>query len=205
MPSRPLKSTVVGLPSAGAAREARRRDPARTRARILAAAQEQFSSRGYALVGLRDIAAQAGIDVAMVSRYFGSKERLFEAALTEAIGTTDLWARPKADFGHAVVAMFVEEKDAALNPLRMFMQAATDPAAKAVALGLIRTRIVAPLSEWLGDPDGQARAGHILALCAGFFTYRVMLPLDQFSGALDPASRAWLEGALQDVVDGKAR
>ena len=48
-----------------------------TRARILAAARIRFSSNNYESVGTRDIAADAGVDAALVNRYFGSKEKLF--------------------------------------------------------------------------------------------------------------------------------
>jgi AcrR family transcriptional regulator len=182
----------------------RPRDSALTRARILDAAQQLFPLRGYAHVGMREIAALAGVDVKMAARYFGSKEKLFHAALLASVGADALWKRPKAGFGRTVVEMFVDELDAAVNPLRMLMQAASDPAAKAVALDFLRTELVASMATWLGPPDAEARATQILALCAGLFTYRVMLPLDQFSGPLDPASRRWLETALQAVVDGPA-
>ena len=57
------------------------RDSERTRARILQAAIELFSSGSYEMVRSRDIADKAGIDVALINRYFGSKKALFAAAL----------------------------------------------------------------------------------------------------------------------------
>ena len=57
------------------------RDSERTRARILQAAIELFSSGSYDMVRSRDIADKAGIDVALINRYFGSKKALFSAAL----------------------------------------------------------------------------------------------------------------------------
>src|SRR5699024_8384844 len=49
--------------------------------RLLEAAREQFSSRGFRGVTMRSIAAQAGVDVALISRHFGSKDGLFAAAV----------------------------------------------------------------------------------------------------------------------------
>ena len=49
------------------------RDAGRTRAAILDAAQEAFSSRGYLATGVREVTAAAGVNPALVSRYFGSK------------------------------------------------------------------------------------------------------------------------------------
>ena len=57
------------------------RDAERTRARILQAAIALFSSGSYDMVRSRDIADKAGIDVALINRYFGSKKALFSAAL----------------------------------------------------------------------------------------------------------------------------
>jgi AcrR family transcriptional regulator len=48
-----------------------------TRRRILAAAGELFSARGYEDVTIRDIAAAADADPALVIRYFTSKNDLF--------------------------------------------------------------------------------------------------------------------------------
>ena len=49
--------------------------------RLLEAAREQFSSQGFRGVTMRSIAAQAGVDVALIARHFGSKDGLFAAAV----------------------------------------------------------------------------------------------------------------------------
>ena len=59
----------------------RKRDAAATRAGILEAAKGQFARLGYDRTGLRDIAAEAGVDAALINRYFGGKEGLFTASL----------------------------------------------------------------------------------------------------------------------------
>ncbi|WP_189332717.1 TetR/AcrR family transcriptional regulator [Actinoplanes ianthinogenes] len=60
----------------------RRRDAARTRQLLLDAARRRFATAGYAETTVRHIADDAGVNVALISRYFASKEGLFEAALT---------------------------------------------------------------------------------------------------------------------------
>lgn len=177
----------------------RLRDAARTRGRILAAAQQVFSTKGYAQAGIRDIAAIAGVNVALVVKYFGPKDRLFDAAL-EAMATDTLWTAPREEFGRAVVGIFVDGEPGP-NPLPMLMNAASDPAAQAIALDHVRRYILRPLARWLGEPEGTARAAEILALTAGFFMYRILLPLEPFEGTLDPAARRWLEESLQRIVD----
>ena len=46
---------------------------------ILTSAERLFSSRGYDGTSVRDIADEAGVNIAMISYYFGSKEKLMEA------------------------------------------------------------------------------------------------------------------------------
>jgi AcrR family transcriptional regulator len=66
----------------------RRSDP--TRAAILAAARDRFATQGYERATIRAIAADAGIDPAMVMRYYGNKEGLFAAAATFDLQLPDL-------------------------------------------------------------------------------------------------------------------
>ena len=58
----------------------RPRNALATRAAILEAARACFTEAGYEHVGVRDVAARAGVNGALVIRYFGSKVQLFEQA-----------------------------------------------------------------------------------------------------------------------------
>jgi len=55
-----------------------------TKAAILDAARTAFAENSYDVVGLREIARVAEVNVSLVIRYFGSKERLFSVCLEEA-------------------------------------------------------------------------------------------------------------------------
>jgi len=59
------------------ARTGRRPGPTNTRASILAAAAERFAADGYDATSVRHVAAAAGVDPALVRRFFGGKEQLF--------------------------------------------------------------------------------------------------------------------------------
>jgi AcrR family transcriptional regulator len=93
MPDRPTKSTAKS---------------ARTRAAILKAAQELFAAQGYERATVRDIAARAAIDPAMVMRYFGSKEALFARATAFDLRLPDLTAVARARIGATLVAHFLD-------------------------------------------------------------------------------------------------
>lgn len=49
---------------------------------IIEAAEKLFSEKGFNGTSVRDIAEQAGVNLAMISYYFGSKEKLMEALFT---------------------------------------------------------------------------------------------------------------------------
>jgi AcrR family transcriptional regulator len=48
---------------------------------IITSAIERFSSQGFEGTSVREIAADAGVNVAMINYYFGSKEKLFESVV----------------------------------------------------------------------------------------------------------------------------
>jgi AcrR family transcriptional regulator len=53
---------------------------------IIAAAENLFASRGFDGTSVRDIAEEAGVNIAMISYYFGSKEKLMQALFKERTG-----------------------------------------------------------------------------------------------------------------------
>jgi TetR/AcrR family transcriptional regulator len=56
----------------------RQRDPERTRGRILDAAVEVFSAKGYAGARVAEIADRAGVNKQLIAYYFGGKEGLYQ-------------------------------------------------------------------------------------------------------------------------------
>jgi len=68
----------------------RPRNAAQTRADILEAARRLFAAEGYERTTLRAIAADVGVDAALVIRYFGSKQDLFATAAEFTIELPDL-------------------------------------------------------------------------------------------------------------------
>ncbi|WP_442934676.1 TetR/AcrR family transcriptional regulator [Micromonospora sp. CPCC 205739] len=101
-----------------------RRDEARqTREVVLAAATELFARRGFDAVGLREVAAAAGVDVATVSHHTGTKAELYDACFARvfaaeraALEEATAHARTALDAGpgealralHELVDVFVD-------------------------------------------------------------------------------------------------
>ena len=111
-----------------------RAESADTRDRILAAAREEFSERGYEKTSVRGIAKAAGVDSALVHHYFGTKEQLF-------LATVQVPVNPQ-DFIPAVVAGGREHLGE--NLVRTFLKVWDSPAGTAGA-ALLRSGMS---SEW---------------------------------------------------------
>src|SRR5919202_1014810 len=77
-------------PVVATAEQPKRKDAARNRQRILAAATELFAERGLS-VTLHDIAARAGVGVGTIYRHFPTKEPLIDAVFERELeGLTEL-------------------------------------------------------------------------------------------------------------------
>ncbi|WP_077145718.1 TetR/AcrR family transcriptional regulator [Sphingopyxis sp. KK2] len=176
------------------------RDADRTRAAILHAAQQVFAAKGFAEAGVRDITALAGVNPSLVSRYFGGKLKLFEAALDAALNTRLMTDLPKDQFGKMIVARFADEDDR-VSPLPMMFSAAADSEARAIAQRLLRERVFEPLKDWFGGGDADVKAARFMMVSLGFFAYRDQLPLAEFAGRVEPRLRQWLEREFQAIVD----
>jgi AcrR family transcriptional regulator len=84
------------------ARTGRSRDAAASKDALLQAAQTLFGQQGFESTTIREIGEQAGVDAALIARYFGSKADLYIAAMVaedaEAL-TTEYGALVSADSG----------------------------------------------------------------------------------------------------------
>lgn len=172
-----------------------------TKQRILEAAQYLFSRRGYTETGVREICAIAEINQALVTRYFGSKLGLFEQVL-ESFFDASIFTRQKPEnFGRALADMFFANPPDAAYAVPALVYAAADSEAREVTMALLKRRILVPLEQWFGTAEAEARTAQLLIIVTGFFTYRLMLPLDALQGSTTAYMRDWLADTLQAVVD----
>lgn len=185
-------------------RRGRRRGKPDTRSAILEVARRRFLAEGYAAVTMRSVAAEAGVDPALVSYFFGSKQGLVGAALALSVNPAevlagslpgDLQTLPERVLG----ALLATWDDPQLGgPLQMMARtAAHDPEVTRLVRGVIEAGIVGRLAERLRGPDARARAGVFTAQLAGVvFTRYVLeleplasLPADELVRRLAPALR----------------
>ncbi len=144
----------------------RPRNAAATRTAILDAARERFAAESYDDVGMRDIARDVGVDAALISRYFGSKDELFLSALESCGDGSALMQGDKADFGRRVAHEIVYEPKKAdkLKGMSIMLRSIGSTRASEMVQTTCAARFFSPLEEWLSGPDAAVRA----RLMAGF-------------------------------------
>lgn len=138
------------------ARPPRRRDAAASRERLLHAATTLFGERGYDRTTARDIGELAGVDPAMIARYFGGKAQLFIAVLrTEqhAEGFADLF---DAERLAQLMARFDRQGPGAVA--QVAVRTYEDAAVQSAAADELDLRIVGPLRDHFVR-QGDTRAG----------------------------------------------
>jgi AcrR family transcriptional regulator len=172
-----------------------------TRRRILAAAGELFSARGYEGVTIRDIAAAADADPALVIRYFKSKNDLFVLVRQPDLQLTPAPGQPLT--AQNVTRALVELSLA--QGTRLFdVTTVGRPEATELLRDQMETMLVQPLMDAFGlAPAGRVHIEAIAALVvgAGFMRHRMeapgLRPLDagQLTELLTPAVQALLDTA----------
>ncbi|MEW9856561.1 TetR family transcriptional regulator [Novosphingobium sp. M1R2S20] len=179
----------------------REQNVARTKNAILKAAQVLFATRGYAEAGVRDIAERARVNPALIARYYGSKAELFATALEASLDVSVFTSTKREEFGEALSHVFCDTKASAALAVPMLVFAAGDTQARKAALQILQSKVAQPLANWFATDDAADRATQVIVLVTGFYTYRLMLPLEPLKGEPSPGMREWLARSLQQIVD----
>ena len=164
------------------ARRGRRPGAPDTRAAILAAAREQFATAGFSGTTIRAVAAEAGVDAALVHHYFGTKDDLFVAAL-------ELPVDPR-------VALAIAEgpDGAGERMLRVFVSVWDDPGNRLPLVGLVRHLlepsgqrlvrdgfldvVLGPVGTALGIDEPERRMPLIASQIFGLIVVRYLLEVE---------------------------
>ncbi|MEV6962963.1 TetR family transcriptional regulator [Streptomyces sp. NPDC051207] len=164
-----------------------------TRGRILTAAREEFSERGYEKTSVRGIAKAAGVDSALVHHYFGTKEQVFEAAVEVAFAPAlkvrdEVLEGPLDGVGERLTRMFfgLWENPATRSPLLAIVRSAVNnEAAAAVFRRLISTQLLRRVAAQLDLPDAELRAELAAAQLVGVAMIRYVIRIEPLATA-DP-------------------
>jgi AcrR family transcriptional regulator len=179
----------------------RERCAASTRGIMLASARRRFLEESYENVGLRDIARDAGVDVALVGRYFGSKEQLFHEVLR---GTCPEWLDPaiRAEGLPAFLASMVlrtEEADDRedLDRLLIILRSASSPQASELVRAAFREDVIEPVARLLPGPDAELRVSLAFSILTGTTVVRTFMGIEPLARGDTDA----LEGKLTRLLE----
>jgi AcrR family transcriptional regulator len=178
-----------------------RRKSDTTKSNILDAAQQAFATTGYGQSVLRGIAEAADINPAMIMRYFGSKEGLFEQAMAATLSLDAVMSQPREVFGAAALAQLTDANTATIRSTSMLALSIGDTQARSIARRLMNSEIIAPLAAWLGPPHAESRAILFCMLTLGFTAFRILIPVGSTEAESDPFVADWIRSALQQIAD----
>ena len=173
-----------------------------TRQAILEAAKTCFMHEGYEQVGVRDIAARAGVDPALVNRYFGSKEGLFSEAVASKFDLRHLLEGDRASLGERL-ARYVLQKNADgadYDPLVALLRSSSSDVCSGMLRNAMLQGFVRPLASRLEGPDALSRAELVGSTLLGLLVHRTVI-----SGAQTADNErmlALVAPALQTFIDG---
>ncbi len=171
-----------------------------TRAAVLRAARGLFAKKGFQGTTLRAVAARARVDVALVSYFFGSKEKLFENAIdlpAIADGLGELLRDASPGLGKRLVRyylerVFVENEQSVAAILRT---AVTDAKQLPKLRMLLGGSLTDEAARALGSSNAKLRAQLLGAQVTGLFLTRYIVrveplasaPVEEVAALLGPA------------------
>lgn len=155
-----------------------------TRAAVLAAAREEFATRGYDGATIRGIAVAAAVDPALVHHYFGTKDKLFAAALELPFNPADILAQVLAGgidgAGERLLrsVFAVWENAASRAPmLALIRTATTSDAGAAMLREFLDRNVVHRVAAELTPDRARLRAALVASQMAGLLMARYVISL----------------------------
>jgi AcrR family transcriptional regulator len=150
----------------------------RTRAAIASAASALFRHRGYDSTTIRDIAAKAGTDPALVIRYFKNKENLFAEVAEPRLDLPPLGDIDPELIGDTLIRRFLEIWEGEDSGMPILLRSAASNEAAANRLREIFATQVLPTIAAVGPRQNVAqRAGLISSQLLGLALTRYVLKL----------------------------
>jgi AcrR family transcriptional regulator len=171
-------------------RTGRRPGRSTTRDAILSAARDSFAEHGYDRTSVRAVAVRAGVDAALVRRFFGSKEGLLVAALTVAMSPQqrlpDALHGDPDTLGERMIDYFLSVWDEAPHRdvlIGMIRSACTNQRGAAILRNFLASQILDQLAAGLDRAEAHLRAGAIGAQLVGLAMVRYVVQIEPLASA----------------------
>jgi AcrR family transcriptional regulator len=199
-------STLAYIPVRTARLRSMSKDAAATRLLLVQAARRRFAFDGYRATTVRDIAGDAGVNVALINRYFGSKEGLFRACLDRVV--RDLGAEETSQQGleRALTGIITHIVRAPTDDdslqLMLLLRSSGDDGADAIRRETLRRyaeRLVGTVGG-AGSEELLVRAEIALAVVLGMSMLRQSTAVEPLASADDAVVSAALEDALRALL-----
>lgn len=174
----------------------------RSRDAILRAAGVRFETDGFERTTVRSIANDAGIDPAMVMRYFGSKDRLFTEVTTVHLDLPSLAESETDDLGHALARHTVRlwGSETPGRALRILLRASVNDPDAAGRVRSVFTDQVLPLVQQR-YPDADLRTSFVASQVLGYAFSRYVVRLPPLVDVDDSEAISRLGRSLQSALD----
>ncbi|GAA1659204.1 TetR/AcrR family transcriptional regulator [Fodinicola feengrottensis] len=191
-----------------ATRPGRWRSGAQSRQRVLDAARTLFAARGYSGTTVRAVAANAGVDPAMVYYFFGTKQGLFSAALEMspqvAPALHAVFAGSLDSMGVRIIRTLLEAMDASDHvPLAILTRTAPHHDESEVLLReFIDRELTDRLMAMLDAPDAAMRVGTVNAFILGVAVARYVVRMEPVASASVDELVARIGPTLQQCLTG---
>lgn len=154
---------------------------AQTAERILSAARALFTESGYDRTTIRAVAAEAGVDPALVMQHFGTKDELFRRAIT--VSSEEAMGGGEEKLVELLLGILgVKLGEVSGTSLALLRSMLTYPEA-AEQVRAANTRQLEQISGAIGGDDAELRAALTVSTLLGITIGRHLLGLDQLRTA----------------------
>jgi AcrR family transcriptional regulator len=191
------------------ARTGRRPGRQDTREAILAAARTAFAEKGFDGASIRQIAAAAGVDPALVHHYYGTKDQLFVAAMQFPIDPAKILPQVAAGgldgLGERLVRMFVTIWDGPVGAagVALVRSAVRSDLAARLLREFLTTQVIRRVLEHVDlDPAEVPTRGNLVASqMLGLAMMRYVIKLEPLASAEPEAVVAAVGPTIQRYLE----
>jgi AcrR family transcriptional regulator len=171
-------------------RSGRRAGDSGTREAILEAARTRFAEHGYDGATIRGIAADARVDPALVHHFYGTKEKLFIAAMrfpvvpSEVIG--QMVGIDRERLGETIVRTVLgvwEREDTRDQATGLLRSAVTNERAATMIRGFVSRTILGAVATHVDAGDAEFRASLVASQIIGLGIARYVIAVEPLASA----------------------